>query len=203
MGQRLVVTINNEGRAIAAIYYHWSAYTTSALAETQRIIHCIYNHKDETEKELLFRLVRFCEANGGGIDGKDEERKYIQSMFPNETFRQGGYSRNDGLIALSPNGIKEMQGWSEGDVDIDLSDDSVGFGVYCGYENVDEFIENRKDWDEDFDESELDNCPTVDCSLWHFDASEIDHIVAEFDMAIRKGCPGYVKARDEIIELTE
>ena len=50
MGQRLVVTIEKGDRNLCKIYYHWSAYTYSALLETKKIINCIYNHKDETEK---------------------------------------------------------------------------------------------------------------------------------------------------------
>jgi hypothetical protein len=67
MGQRLVVTIEKGERKLCNIYYHWSAYTYSALLETKKIINCIYNHKDETTEELLLRLIHFCEENGGGI----------------------------------------------------------------------------------------------------------------------------------------
>ena len=52
MGQRLVVTVKSKGEDLAKIYYHWSAYTYSALLETRNIIDCIYNHNDETEREL-------------------------------------------------------------------------------------------------------------------------------------------------------
>lgn len=38
MGQRLVITIHAFDEDIATIYYHWSAYTTSALDEAQKIL---------------------------------------------------------------------------------------------------------------------------------------------------------------------
>ena len=38
MGQRLVITIHAFDEDIATIYYHWSAYTTSALQEAKDII---------------------------------------------------------------------------------------------------------------------------------------------------------------------
>ena len=41
MGQRLVVTVKNNGKDLAKIYFHWSAYTVSALMEARRIVDCI------------------------------------------------------------------------------------------------------------------------------------------------------------------
>lgn len=38
MGQRLVITVHAFDEDIATIYYHWSAYTTSALDEAQKIL---------------------------------------------------------------------------------------------------------------------------------------------------------------------
>lgn len=38
MGQRLVITVHAFDEDIAKIYYHWSAYTTSAFQETKDII---------------------------------------------------------------------------------------------------------------------------------------------------------------------
>ena len=131
MGQRLVCTIAKGEREIAKIYYHWSAYTLSALYETQKIVDCIYDHNDETEKQLQLRLIRFCEENGGGIRGDDAEFEYIQNMYPNLEFKKDGYSRNNGLIAISESGMEDLQSWSEGDVIINIDEDLINFGV-CG-----------------------------------------------------------------------
>lgn len=38
MGQRLVITVHAFDEDIATIYYHWSAYTTSALDKAQKIL---------------------------------------------------------------------------------------------------------------------------------------------------------------------
>ena len=127
MGQRLVVTIEKGERELAKIYYHWSAYTYDALYETKKVIDCIYNHNDETERELLLRLIRFCENNGGGIRGSKEELAYVQHLYFNETFKTEDYSRNNGLIALSKSGMADLQSWSEGDVYINLDTDQVDF----------------------------------------------------------------------------
>ena len=143
MGQRLVVTIERKEQSLAKLYFHWSAYTGDALYVTRDIIHCIYNHKDETDREMLLRLIRFCEDRGGGIDGGEgsEAWKYIMTTYPGEKFKSEEISRSDGLIAIDEDSMEEMQGYSEGDVYINLDEDMVNFGVYAGYEELDEYLE--------------------------------------------------------------
>lgn len=200
MGQRLVVTINFQGQDLAKIYYHWSAYTYSALLETKKIIDCIYNHNDETERELQLRLIRFCENNGGGITGNRglNEFQYIQNLYPNEEFKSEGIDRNDGLIALSEKGMADLQSWSEGDVYINLDTDQVDFCVYSGHEYLDEYIEERKSWDDEFDEKELENMPTFDFCLGYFDVNDIGAIIASLDEA---GNADVIKCDGEICEM--
>lgn len=201
MGQRLVVTIEKNEKEIAKIYYHWSGYTGSALYETQKVIHCIYNQKDETEKEMLLRLIHFCEENGGGIDGGSsdgKELKYIQAIYPDESFKTEGIDRNEGLIALSTECMAEMQKWSEGDVYINLDTDQVDFCVYCGYEYLEEYIEERKSWDDEFDEKDLENMPTFDFCLGYFDVGDIDAIIASLDITDYEGV---IKCDGEICEM--
>lgn len=201
MGQRLVVTVKTKGQDLAKIYYHWSAYTYSALLETRKIIDCIYNHNDETEKELQLRLIRFCEENGGGITGTEEynEHEHIQKLFPNETFKTDDYSRSNGLIAISEKGMAGLQYWSEGDVIINLDTDQVDFSVYYSYEYLEHYIEERKEWDEDFDEEEMKYLPTFDFNLGCFDVNDIDAIVASLGATDAH----VIKCNDEICEMIE
>lgn len=197
MGQRLVVTIEKNEKEIAKIYYHWSAYTVSALMQTQEIIDCIYDHNDETEKEMLLRLIRFCENNGGCIDMDYDksELTYIQSLYPNETFKTTG-SRSNGLIALSEMGMADMQRYSEGDVYINLDDETVDFCVYSGYDNLEEYIEERQSWDDDFEGITLEDIPKIDCDLGFFNVEDIGAIIAALDNE-----PYVVNCNGEICEL--
>lgn len=200
MGQRLVITIEKNEEAIAAIYYHWSAYTYSALQETKDVIDCIYNHREETQDEILLRLIKCIEKNGGGIRATIEEFNYIKSLYPNEKFKTENYDRCNGLIALSKQGIADLQSWSEGDVFIDLDADQVDFCVYSGYESIEEYIEERKSWDDEFDEEEFKNIPKLDCCLGYFDVNDIDSIIAQLDSV---GNCGVIQCGDEICELIE
>jgi hypothetical protein len=178
MGQRLVVTIKKDNEDLAKIYFHWSAYTYSALLETKKIIDCIYNHEDETVKELQLRLIKFVEDNGGGIKGDDSEFKYIQSMYPNEVFKTLNYSRSYGLIALSKDGMQDLQDWSEGDVAIDLDTDTVENTVYGWWDDVDAYNEERKEWDDDFEGYELEDIEDIGCDIGQFNVEDIDNILA-------------------------
>lgn len=175
MGQRLVVTITNGEKTLCNIYYHWSAYSCSALYRTKEIVDCIYNHADESEKELLLRLIRFVEKDGGGIAQgyNSEEWKYIQKLYPNEKFKEDNISRNDGLICLSEKGIRENQRWSEGDVEIDLEEYCVKNSVYGYYESLEEYNEERAEWDDDFEALSLSEIPDLGCSLAHIDIDDL------------------------------
>lgn len=184
MGQRLVVTVKNNGKDLAKIYFHWSAYTVSALMEARRIVDCICEEDYKTEKELKLRLIHFCEENGGGIDGGSDspEFKYIQNMFPNETFKSEGINRTYGLIALSENGMNDLQYWSEGDLGIILDEDLIINYVYCGYDNFEEYKENRSDWDDDFDKDmKLEDVPDIGYDLCEIGFDEIDDVIAELN----------------------
>ena len=54
MGQRLVITANYKDQEIAKIYFHWSAYTVSALQEAYDLISAI-NINDSNIKQSAFR----------------------------------------------------------------------------------------------------------------------------------------------------
>ena len=183
MGQRLVVTIERKEQELAKLYFHWSAYTGDALYVTRDIVHCIYNHKDETDREMLLRLIRFCENRGGGIDGGEGSPswKYITTTYPGEKFKSDGISRSDGLIAIDEESMDEMQRYSEGDVYIKLDEDEIDFCVYSGYETLREYVEERKSWDDDFEEFTIDECPRVSYELGYIDVNDIDALIAEFE----------------------
>lgn len=178
MGQRLVVTVNYCEEEIAKIYYHWSAYTESALMETKQIIDELLDEKNKI-KDLKLRLIRFCERNGGGIkNGKDsEEWKYIQSVYPNKTFKSDNISRNCGLIALSEEGMADLQNWSEGDVDINLDLGIVVNTVNWSCDGIEEYNELRKEWDNDFEDLSLEDVLELKCDLWEFKFNDIGYLI--------------------------
>ena len=199
MGQRLVITLEKNDKAIAAIYYHWSAYTYSALQATKDIIGCIYNGRHEPIDLMLLRLIDHLEETGGGIRGTDEEFAYIKSLYPHRVFKKSGYSRNDGLIALSPDGISALKSWSEGDVYINLDTDRVDFCVYSGYESLNEYLDERKEWDDEFDANEFKHIPKYDVCLGYFDVDKIDDVLR----VVASTNAHVIECNGEICELIE
>ena len=177
MGQRLVVTVHFQGQDLAKIYYHWSAYTYSALLETKKILDCIYNHEDESEKELQLRLIRFCEENGGGIDNTEYEFEYIRNMYPGEEFKTENYSRSYGLIALSEKGMEMMQEYSEGDFDIYLDEEIVRNYVYCYHDDLEYYNKERSEWDDDFEPLTLEDIPDIGYDLGEFSIHDIKKVM--------------------------
>lgn len=200
MGQRLVVTIKDGNERLCNIYYHWSAYTISALHQTKELINCIYNHEDETKEELLLRLIRFCENDGGGIsDGPNgEEWKYIQKLYPNEIFKVDEISRCDGLISLSEREMNKSQSWSEGDVHININEDMVHFNVYSYYDNIEDYIREQQEWDEEYEGIHIEDIPSIDYDLSYFAISDIDAIIEDL---YEKGSP--VRYGNDIFEFIE
>lgn len=113
MGQRLVMTIRKNGEDICKLYYHWSAYTSSALQEAKKIVdaittdefetetHYIKNVKDEERKfsliplekakeDIRLRILRYLENTGGGIDGgcDSTEFQYMKELYPDIIFQK-------------------------------------------------------------------------------------------------------------------
>lgn len=201
MGQRLIITVRNNGEELAKIYYHWSAYTVSALWEASKLANCIYNHKDETEKELKLRLIRFCYENGGGISGEDYEFEYIRNMYPDEIFKEDGYSRSNGLISLSERGMNEAQGWSEGDIIFDIDDEIITNGVFCGWDNIDDYNEEVRSWGEDYEDELLnfEDIPDIGYDLGVIAIEDIDNVIT----ALENAKEHIVRYGNEIYELVE
>lgn len=201
MGQRLVITVKNNGEDLAKIYYHWSAYTVSALWEASKLVQCIFNHKDETEKELKLRIIRFIEENGGGIRGDDYEFEYIRNMYPNETFKEDEYSRSNGLIALSERGMSELQDWSEGDIEIFIDEERINNTVFGYWNSCEDYNEEVKSWGEDYEDYlvKFEDIPDIGYDLGDIAIEDIDNVITALEAAREH----IVRYGNEIYELVE
>lgn len=142
MGQRLVITIHAFDEDIAKIYYHWSAYTTSALQEAKDIIDNVDWFNSTSKDELILRITRQLEKCGGGVNIRDREE--FKKKYPNETFKDG-IDRNYGLIAITDDGMEELEHWSQGDLTIDFDTEKVYNDVMFTYESDEEFKQDRLD----------------------------------------------------------
>lgn len=175
MGKRLVITIRAFDEDIAKIYYHWSAYTTSALQEAKDLIDNVNWFNTTSKDELILRITRQLENCGGGVSIRDREA--FKKKYPNETFNDD-IDRNYGLIAITDDGMEELEHWSEGDLTIDFDEEKVYNEVIFTYESDEEFKQDRADAGFEDDDVDVKNIQKI-----LFDPTEV-HFFA-LDSAIK------------------
>ena len=123
MGQRLNIQIeaNNQTtdktEVLANCYYHWSGYTSSAMALVKEIVDSgVYNLVilDPVEK-----AIRLLEATGAGL-AEDE----LTGMYNTPKYKVST-DRNLGLIAISEEGKNSTVKYEESRVTINLTTGSI------------------------------------------------------------------------------
>ena len=128
MGQRLniqlEIDIPNSGdrQVLANAYYHWSGYTSTAYELVKAIADSPYCCEDCTFTDPVEQAIRMLEATGAGLTEDEFTEEYPESKYKKAT------SRNNGLIAISEEGIKVTQNWEEARVTINLSTNMVDMG---------------------------------------------------------------------------
>lgn len=158
MGQRLNIEIMENGKVLANSYYHWSGYTSSSFETTQEVLNKIV---EVSHKNRVINAVKLLEVTGAGLS--DEEKAYLLKKVKSAakiSFAECR-GRNDGLIAVSPNGIKETECWEEARVIIDLTSRTVNFGAVHSFPSKEDF---EKAYDEEcsypvHDDIDFENIP--------------------------------------------
>ena len=135
MGQRLVLLNStpfiqtHDTIDTNAIYYHWSAYTNSAVVEITNLRDSVEDYYDKyynsTSNRLDFFNLACLNAVSGIAPQYEESIKYIESLT-NQTYDTSHVNRNDGMIGFTPTDIDHILDWSEGTVDINWVFDEYG-----------------------------------------------------------------------------
>ena len=135
MGQRLVLLNStpfiqtNDQIDTSAIYYHWSAYTDSAVVEITNLRDSVEDYYDKyynsTSNRLDFFNLACLNAISGIAPQYEESIKYIESLT-NQPYDSSHVNRNDGMIGFTPTDIDHILDWSEGTVDINWVFDEYG-----------------------------------------------------------------------------
>ena len=122
MGNRLVLTVEDNKKELAKIYYHWGACNYTSFEITRDIAYSMFDSKwVNLYKDPVLRLIRIVEDAGGCIvnDNAIKERKKVEKLYPNESFKKVG-SRNLGLIAITREGMDYLESYSQGDCYINI-----------------------------------------------------------------------------------
>lgn len=123
MGQRLTVDILDNGERIAIVYYHWSAYFDSTIYELELLKNDIVAAKKEG-KDVLLAIIDGLEKRGGGLDLSFRSRKAAKNKWPDRIFKLN-IDRNDGIISIEEQDIKEVYAATEGTASIDIDTEEV------------------------------------------------------------------------------
>lgn len=174
MGQRLVITLKKKNKIFASIYYHWDAYTKTAIEDIDNLLDFCTDIDTIRKDNLSLSLIRYIEWAGGGVDGTDLEN--VQKMFPTETFECDG-SRNKGLVALSETAINNQVEWAEGLAEINFDNDTITFDVFGAYcpslEALNEEYECSKEDGSYIAEEDVYPVDLDDCTYFYFDELSI------------------------------
>ena len=161
MGQRLVILNStpfvqtDDQIDTSAIYYHWSAYTDSAVVEITNLRDSVEDYYDKyynsTSNRLDFFNLACLNAVSGVAPQYEESIKYIESLT-NQPYDSSHVNRNDGMIGFTPTDIDHILDWSEGTVDINWVFDEYGHpdfdkSTFCYESLVSSYdIEDFKEW---------------------------------------------------------
>lgn len=165
MGQRLNFEVCYDGEVLANAYYHWSAYTSSSLCILENVIEA---YKNRTEINPLRVAVEILQATGAGVDDMEKNRIRMDKSgkFDGIKFRDA-VDRNEGLLAVTPEGIEDTRRWEEGRITVDISTEEFRFDVM--------WIENNEEYEECREPGDAEKLPymadveidiTEPCSLW-------------------------------------
>lgn len=157
MGQRLNLEIVDNNGVLANSYYHWSAYTGSAIELTESALGAFYDSPEDISQ--LGLAVFMLQETGAGLYSEEKERISADEteMFNGIEFRDAR-DRNCGLLSVTKSGIEETERWEEGRVTVNIEDRTVDFGVIWTY-TAGEYNEDMED------EDAYDSLPSYDCSM--------------------------------------
>ena len=181
MGQRLVIQNNIDGEAVNTIYYHWSAYTLSAIQEVIDLRKGVEKYYEENNNNytLKDKFNLACLSAVSGIEGgANESIKYIEKLT-NQKYTTRA-DRNEGLIVFDDVEMDSQLGWSEGTIiiewEFEKNKPDMVDTTFDLYQLV--FSETEEDWLEynDEDEEELErlkeNPRTIQLETLSIDAAD-------------------------------
>lgn len=135
MGQRLEITIYKgyTEETLANAYYHWSAYTSSAMELARDVVLAIQKGRIKQDDDVRY-AIKLLEKTGAGLTYQEKQYLKTDDKYKGCRFKQC-HGRNEGLIAVSPEGKQETRNWQEGQVIIDIDTQQVMFDVWATYDD--------------------------------------------------------------------
>lgn len=151
MGQVLIIQNKINGKSANTIYYHWSAYTESSIAEldtvTNSLSHKYHNRFDAflstltdkgrdllekfdnnslTNEESVDLFNLMCYSVISGISPSRKESLNYMSQFTIDIDREN-VNRNFGMLAVAEKDQNDHLIWSDGTIVVDWAFDEKGY----------------------------------------------------------------------------
>lgn len=202
MGQRLNIEIKKGDKLLANSYYHWSGYSESSLVLTKRIIDKFEDVKEEND---LIKAIMLLQLTGAGITRQTID--YLYKNIPNFNLEEevnpddpfGEYKlhltngRNEGLIEVTEERMKETRSWEEGRITIHIDTKTFDFDVIWKHESD----EDKKEWEECY-EKKIKDLPTLEFPFENIKFEQIDNMLAMVEN-IKKDSEGHFKDSNGVV----
>lgn len=146
MGQRLNIEIHENGELLANSYFHWSAYTSSAIELTKEAL-SVYD--SIITNNPIQKAVRMLEETGAGIQEEELRDVVVKNdrLLNQLRFSRTSEDRNQGFIHVLEDDMYRTRDWDEGRVTIDIGDDTICFDVL--YTDTVEYMLDAMEWTEE------------------------------------------------------
>lgn len=132
MGQRLNIEIHNNGELLANCYYHWAAYTDSALELATDALDALYGELCEKLENPKQKAIVMLYATDASMHNENElllAKNVMRGVDDWEFPDKFEPNRNDGLINITKEGMQDTRDWEEGRVVIDIGREVIDFNV--------------------------------------------------------------------------
>ena len=130
MGQRLIILNTIDGEDVNVLYYHWGAYTDSALSIVGMLRDSIVEEFNKLPKDMdrktRFNIASMRSASGVSTNHSESYEYISKYLTKSEIEDKLRGSRNEGLIAFTEADRDDLLGWSEGTVPIEWKFDEDG-----------------------------------------------------------------------------
>ena len=130
MGQRLIILNTIDGEDINVLYYHWGAYTDSALSIVGMLRDSVVEEFNKLPKDMgrktRFNIASMRSASGVSSNHTESYEYISKYLTKSEIEDKLRGSRNEGLIAFTEADRDDLLGWSEGTVPIYWTFDEDG-----------------------------------------------------------------------------
>lgn len=118
---------------LANSYYHWSGFSNSAVNLVIQIIQNYeyikkYNVEEYIRNQDLLFAIRLLEETGAGLENTNIARNILKDETMNLKLKKCD-GRDEGIIAITEEDIKETRRWEEGRVSIDIENKTINFDV--------------------------------------------------------------------------